>query len=157
MRLMKRLFSTYYLSIHDCSIHSWSRARKNGNYTFLQRRHFNTPSNKIDMDNSLSGEYAYMELLSQIWHEFGQSKELKKEIELRRDLFDVSMLYIQSDDRSLLNDIKLIKADLDKMIAESGAAVEVNFDEQVSKLAKHLGRAINQKETSVFEYYAATN
>ena len=110
----------------------------------------------MPLDNSLVGEQVYMNLLTELWFEFGQSKELKKEIELRKDLMEVNLLYIQTGDRSILNDIKIISSDLEKLLKESSSQVDYDFDEEISKVAKNLGRAINQKETSVFEYYAAT-
>ena len=96
-----------------------------------------------------------MDLLSELWFEFGQSKELQKEIELRKDLMEVSLEYLLSNDRSLLNDIKIIGAELEKLLKDSSNQVEYDFDKEISKVAKNLGYAINQKETSVFEYYAA--
>ena len=83
-------------------------------------------------------------------------KELKKEIDLREDLLNANLNYLLSSDRSLLNDIKLINSDLEKLMKESASAVDYDFDKEVGEVAKYLGRAINQKETSVFEYYAAT-
>lgn len=108
------------------------------------------------MNNTVVGEECYILLLSELWHEFGQSKELKKEIELRQDLMEANLNYLQSNDRSLLNDIKLIKSDLDKLMNDALIEVEYDFDKEVGEVSKHLGRAISQKETSVFEYYAST-
>ena len=96
-----------------------------------------------------------MNLLTELWFEFGQSKELKKEIELRKDLMEVSLEYLLNNDRSLLNDIKIINSDLEKLLNDSSNQVELDFDEEISKVSKHLGYAINQKTTSVFDYYAA--
>jgi S-adenosylmethionine:tRNA-ribosyltransferase-isomerase (queuine synthetase) len=97
-----------------------------------------------------------MGLLTELWHEFGQSKELKKEIDLRKSLIEANLEYLIEGDRSMLNDIKLIKADLEKLLNESSKSVDIDFDKEVGKVAQYLGRAINQKETSIFEYYAAT-
>ena len=152
---MRKSLKLYYSSIHQCSIYSWSRARKHGNFAFLQIKLFSTPSNLIELDQTLSGEKAYMDLLSELWFEFGQSKELQKEIELRKDLMEVSLEYLINNDRSLLNDIKIIGAELEKLLKDSSNQVEYDFDKEISKVAKNLGYAINQKETSVFEYYAA--
>ena len=97
-----------------------------------------------------------MSLLTELWHEFGQSKELKKEIDLRTDLMDLNLEYLIEGDRCLLNDIKIVKAELEKLLKESSNSVDFDFDKEVGKVAQHLGRAINQKETTIFEYYAAT-
>tara|TARA_R110000744_G_scaffold275082_2_gene388058 strand:+ start:3205 stop:3543 length:339 start_codon:yes stop_codon:yes gene_type:complete len=105
---------------------------------------------------TLVGEECYLTLLSELWHEFGQSKELKKEIELRQDLMEANLNYLQANDRSLLNDIKLIKSDLDKLMNDASSDVDYDFDKEAGKLGEHLGMIIKQKETSVFEYYAST-
>ena len=68
-----------------------------------------------------------------------------------------NLLLSSSDEKKPnLNDIKIISSDLEKLLKESSSQVDYDFDEEISKVAKNLGRAINQKETSVFEYYAAT-
>jgi hypothetical protein len=153
---MKKLSIGYFDSIHECSIYSWSRSRKHSNFAFLERKTFDIPSNRITVNNSLKGEAVYLGLLTELWFEFGQSKELKKEIELRKDLMEVSLEYLLNNDRSLLNDIKLIQSELKKLLDESSKQVDYDFDEEISKASKHLGREINQKKTSVFEYYAST-
>lgn len=153
---MRWYLRAYYNSIHTCSIYSWSRARKHGNFSFLQKKHFNTPANKIPQNSSLAGEECYLSLLTELWHEFGQSKELKKEIDLRTDLMELNLEYLIEGDRCLLNDIKIVKAELEKLLKESSSSVDFDFDKEVGKVAQHLGRAINQKETTIFEYYAAT-
>lgn len=154
---MKLYLRSYYNSIHKCSIYEWSRARKHGNFSFLQKKHYNTPSNAIPTNVSLVGEQAYMLLLTELWHEFGQSKELLKEIDLRKDLLAANLEFLIGGDPSMKNDIKLIKADLEKMLKESATTVDYDFDSEISKVAQHLNLGIiNQKKISVFEYYAAT-
>lgn len=98
-----------------------------------------------------------MLLLTELWHEFGQSKELLKEIDLRKDLLAANLEFLIEGDPSMKNDIKLIKADLEKMLKESATSVDYDFDSEISKVAQHLNLGIiNQKKISVFEYYNAT-
>ena len=134
---MLRLFGTYYHSIHTCSIYAWSRTRKHNNLAYLQKKHKHTPSNKIPTDATIKGERAYMDLLTELWFEFGQSKELKREIELRKDLMEMNLMYLTTGDEGYLNDI--------------------NIDEQVARQEERLNREISLKETSVFDYYKSTN
>lgn len=154
---MLRLFGTYYHSIHTCSIYAWSRTRKHNNLAYLQKKHKHTPSNKIPTDATIKGERAYMDLLTELWFEFGQSKELKKEIELRKDLMEMNLMYLTTGDEGYLNDINIISADLEKMLKESANMVDFDFDEQVARQEERLNREISLKETSVFDYYKSTN
>ena len=102
----------------------------------------------------MEGESAYLRLLTELWAEFGQSKELTKEIELRKDLLEVNLLYLETGDRSLKNDIKIIKAELENLLKQTVTQVEYDFEKEVNQLSQHLGRSINQKTTTVFEYYS---
>lgn len=154
---MKKSLKYYYSSIHECNIYAWSRARKHGNFSFLKQEHFNTPSNKIPLDQSLTGEETYLFLLSELWHEFGQSKELLKELELRKDLIEANFLFLIGGDPSMKNDIKLIKADLEKLMNESKADVDYDFDKELNLVTQKSGVGIiNQKKTSMFTYYGLT-
>ena len=98
-----------------------------------------------------------MDLLTELWFEFGQSKELKKEIELRKDLMEMNLMYLTTGDEGYLNDINIISADLEKMLKESANMVDFDFDEQVARQEERLNREISLKETSVFDYYKSTN
>lgn len=150
----KKFSKSYYNSIHTCSIYSWSRTRKHSNFAFLQECFKYTPVTEIPTDLSLEGESAYLRLLTELWAEFGQSKELTKEIELRKDLLEVNLLYLETGDRSLKNDIKIIKAELENLLKQTVTQVEYDFEKEVNQLSQHLGRSINQKTTTVFEYYS---
>ena len=98
-----------------------------------------------------------MDLLTELWFEFGQSKELKREIELRKDLMEMNLMYLTTGDEGYLNDINIISADLEKMLKESANMVDFDFDEQVARQEERLNREISLKETSVFDYYKSTN
>ena len=145
----------YFSSIHTLSIYAWNKQRQHGNFSFLKRKHKNTPINKIPLDITIYGERVYMDLLTELWAEFGQSKELLKEIELRKDLFQCNLDYLTTGDRGILNDIDLINAELSKLLKDSSQG-DYNFDREVNELSKNINRSINQKQTSVFDYYALT-
>jgi len=98
-----------------------------------------------------------MDLLTELWFEFDQSKELKREIELRKDLMEMNLMYLTTGDEGYLNDINIISADLEKMLKESSNMVDFDFDEQVARQEERLNREISLKETSVFDYYKSTN
>jgi hypothetical protein len=106
---------------------------------------------------NMVGELAAENMLTELWHELGQPKALKKEIELKKELIEANIAYIKSSDRSWLNDIKLLQAELDKHNKDSKDSFKYDFNKEVRDVAIRLGVGIlNQKKTTVFDYYNAT-
>tara|TARA_R110002051_G_scaffold324637_2_gene422881 strand:- start:202 stop:600 length:399 start_codon:yes stop_codon:yes gene_type:complete len=129
--------------------------KKHNNYAFLDPKNINKRVKNIEVDHSLEGEKAFLDLTTDYFQEFGLSDDYKKEINLRVKLIKLNCDYSVSGDRNMLNTINYYKGELDKLKNKNTG--EQDNKKEMAYVASKLSRSFNDKEMSIFEYYNLLN
>jgi hypothetical protein len=152
----KKSLKTYYApDIRSVPVYCWHKVKEYNNYAFLKPENLNKRVKDIEIDHSLEGEKAFLDLTTDYFQEYGLSDDYKKEINLRMKLIKLNCDYSVSGDRNLLNSISFYKGELDKL--KSKNVTEENNKKEMAYVASKLSRSFNDKEMSIFEYYNLLN
>lgn len=135
-----------FSSIDDLPQWNWTMVHKTGNLAYIKKLN---NYRKIKEDNSLVLEQLWLAIYDEYLEEFGLSKEYKELLEKKKEIARLKNEFIMTDDRALLNFIKIeeleLEATFDKTEGMSFESVVVGI-ERVQKIH------IDIKKITVFEY-----
>lgn len=135
---------SYFLDIDEMPLYNWRKC-KAGDYTYCRNGH-GEHSEHGDKD---AWEKVYNSYITR----FGFTKKTKIYYEKLQLHTRLLIEYATTGDRFLLNEISVIESELAKFRSE-----KENFDEMVVHVSKYMGGGfINEKETTVLQYYTALN
>ena len=146
--------SSYYSSIYECPIYCWEKAKENYNTAFLKPENLYVNPKNVKLDKDNEGDKTFLAFLTEIFDEFGMSKELEEELKIKQELINAYLDYNISGDRSLLNAVNIHKKKLESKLL-SLEDKTVKFGEELAVVSKSLGALIDPKSTSVYMYYSA--
>ena len=145
------LTEKYYTSIFQCPIYSWEAAKETGNFEFLRKKNLFIPRSKVQESKSNNGQKAFLMLLNEIFEEIGIHNEIKETIELKEELLNTNLEFAITGDRFLLNQIKILKAQIDKK--EGGMNHKVNFSKDFAEVSKNSNGVITDpKTTTIYQF-----
>lgn len=136
----------YYQSIEDMPIYNWFKVN-NGDFRFMLVKH----SIKYDFDKA---KEAFDKLYSEYIDTFGISESYLKVIELKKNISVLKIEMALTGDRFLKNFIRMSEIELNDINSRTN---KTNVNEVKVHLEKYLGFRLNEKETSVKEYYTYLN
>lgn len=136
----------YYQSIEDMPIYNWFKVN-NGDFRFMLVKH----STKYDFDKA---KEAFDKLYSEYIDTFGISESYLKVIELKKNISVLKIEMALTGDRFLKNFIRMSEIELNDINSRTN---KTNVNEVKVHLEKYLGFRLNEKETSVKEYYTYLN
>ena len=138
----EKLFS----SIDDLPQWNWSMIHKTGNLSYLKKL---DSYRKIEEDNTNVLESIWLNIYDEYLEEFGLSKEYKDILERKKEIARLKNEFIMTDNRSLLNFIKIeeieLEATFDKYESMSLESVVIGI-ERMQKVS------IDVKKITVYEY-----
>ena len=141
----------YYTSIFQCPIYSWEVAKETGNFEFLRKKNLFIPRSQVKESKSTNGQKAFLMLLNEIFEEIGIHDEIKEAVGIKEELVNVNLEYIMTGQRFLLNQIKILKAELEKK--ETNLEVKVNFSKDFAEVSKQSNGVITDpKTTTIYQY-----
>lgn len=136
----------YYESIEDMPIYNWFKVN-NGDLRFML----------VKLTTKYDGQKA-KEAFDNLYREyidvFGISESYLKVIELKKNISVLKIEKALTGDRFLNNFIRMAEIELNDINAKTN---KTNTNEVKVHLEKYLGFRLNEKETSVKEYYTYLN
>ncbi len=139
--------SEVFSSIDDLPQWNWSQIHKTGNLAYLKK--LNT-YRKIEIDNSLVLEKIWLSIYDEYLEEFGLSKEYKEILERKKEIARLKNEFIMTDNRSLLNFIKIEELELEATFDKSES---MSFESVVIGIEKIQKIRLNPKEITVYVYH----
>ena len=135
-----------YGSIDDLPQWNWVQVHKSGNLAYIKKL---DTYRKIEEDNSLELEKIWLEIYDEYLEEFGLSKEYKEILERKKNIARMKNEFIMTDNRTLLNFIKIEEMELKNTLDNSGG---MSFESVVDGIEKIQKIPINIKEITVYKY-----
>mgnify|MGYP003530780370 FL=1 len=136
----------FYESIEDMPIYNWFKVN-NGDMRFMLIKQTKT------YDKAKAREY-FDKIYSEYIDVFGISESYLKVIELKKQISVLNIEMAITGDRILKNFIKMAQIELNQINSKTN---KTNTNEVKVHLEKYLGFRLNEKETSVKEYYTYLN
>ena len=140
--------SKVYSSIDDLPQWNWSQVHKTGNLAYLKKLN---SYRKLEEDNSLVLEQLWLGIYDEYLDEFGLSKEYKEILEKKKEIARLKNEFIMTDNRSLLNFIKIEEIELEATFDKSES---MSFESAVVGIEKIQKIRINPKEITVYEFHS---
>ena len=137
-----KLFS----SIDDLPQWNWTMIHKTGNLAYIKQL---DSYRKVKEDNSLVLEQVWLSIYDEYLEEFGLSKEYKEILERKKEIARMKNEFIMTDNRSLLNFIKIEELELEASFDKSEG---MSFESVVIGLERVQKIHIDIKKITVFEY-----
>ena len=137
-----KLFS----SIDDLPQWNWTMIHKTGNLAYIKQL---DSYRKVKEDNSLVLEQLWLSIYDEYLEEFGLSKEYKEILERKKEIARMKNEFIMTDNRSLLNFIKIEELELEASFDKSEG---MSFESVVVGLERVQKIHIDIKKITVFEY-----
>tara|TARA_R110000765_G_scaffold67450_3_gene130288 strand:+ start:1269 stop:1775 length:507 start_codon:yes stop_codon:yes gene_type:complete len=146
----------YFSSIYDCPVYAWEKAKEYNNTSFLKPEYLNVSPKDVPLDENSDGDNVFLELLEEIFLEFGINKTLLDEAKIKKQLLKAYLDHSLTGDRNILNTVNVLKNKLEDISSKKGDEKEVVFGEELAIVSKGMGGGVmNPKKTTVFEYYSA--
>ena len=136
----------FYESIEDMPIYNWFKVN-NGDMRFMLIKQ------TTKYDGKKAREY-FDKIYSEYIDVFGISESYLKVIELKKQISVLNIEMAITGDRILKNFIKMAQIELNQINSKTN---KTNTNEVKVHLEKYLGFRLNEKETSVKEYYTYLN
>lgn len=136
----------FYESIEDMPIYNWFKVN-NGDMRFMLIKQ------TAKYDGKKAREY-FDKIYSEYIDVFGISESYLKVIELKKNISVLQIEMAITGDRILKNFIKMAQVELNQINSKTN---KTNTNEVKVHLEKYLGFRLNEKETSVKEYYTYLN
>ncbi len=133
-------------SIDNLPQWNWTMVHKTGNLSYIKRL---DTYRKIEDDSSEELEKAWLSIYDEYLEEFGLSKEYKEILERKKDIARMKNEFIMTDNRSLLNFIKIEELELEATFDKSEG---MSFESVVNGIEKIQRIPIKIKEITVYEY-----
>lgn len=138
----EKLFS----SIDDLPQWNWSMIHKTGNLSYLKKL---DSYRKIEEDNTNVLESIWLNIYDEYLEEFGLSKEYKDILERKKEIARLKNEFIMTDNRSLLNFIKIEEIELEATFDKSES---MSFESVVIGIERMQKVSIDVKKITVYEY-----
>jgi hypothetical protein len=119
---------------------------KTGNLAYIKQL---DSYRKVKEDNSLVLEQVWLSIYDEYLEEFGLSKEYKEILERKKEIARMKNEFIMTDNRSLLNFIKIEELELEASFDKSEG---MSFESVVVGLERVQKIHIDIKKITVFEY-----
>ena len=158
MLFVKSLFNWYeqksaqdktpkiFSSIDDLPQWNWVQVHKTGNLAYIKK--LNSYRN-INEDNSLVLEQVWLTIYDEYLTEFGLSKEYKEILERKKQIARMKNEFIMTDNRALLNFIKIEELELEATFDKSET---MGFESVVVAIEKVKKFKIDIKKITVFDF-----
>lgn len=158
LRKLKILFSkitekkskdtSFYNHIEELPVWNWNKIHETGNLNYL---YINQDKYKFDIFKS-SLEDIWLDLLQQYFDRYGLPQKLARKFKLKKRLISIRCQFILTGDRSLLNEIALLEADL-AMISPSKSKKGMDFNKFMWELRLRSGFSdLDPKKMSVVDH-----
>jgi len=136
----------YYESIDELPIYNWRKINETNDLKYLLKQKCGLTKKKF-----LILQQAWEKLYDNFLDTFGINDDFKKVMELKRDILVLKINMQMDKDPFIINFIEMKEVELNAIIksGESG----ISFNEIKAHVAKFMGFAINEKETSTRDYY----
>jgi len=100
----------------------------------------------------------YLQMLTEFFNEFGQTKQFKDEIKIKEELLSLRLAFINTGDTFILNDIAILeKKLLDKQASNIDKTLKVDTDledkQMIARVSKSLPYPIDIRKISVLTFY----
>jgi len=135
-----------YSSIDDLPQWNWTQIHKTGNLAYIKKL---DSYRNIEEDNRLVLEQIWLSIYDQYLEEFGLSKEYKEILERKKEIARMKNEFIMTDNRNLLNFIKIEELELEASFDKSEG---MNFESVVVGIERVQKIHIDIKKITVFEY-----
>jgi hypothetical protein len=135
-----------FSSIDDLPQWNWNMIHKTGNLAYIKKL---KSYRKVEIDDSLVLEQIWLSIYDEYLEEFGLSKEYKDILERKKDIARMKNEFILTDNRSLLNFIKIEELELEATFDKSEG---MSFESVVNGIEKLQRIPIKIKEITVYEY-----
>jgi hypothetical protein len=110
----------------------------------------------VEKEYSPYAHLAYMNLIDEHMLEFGITSDQKREIELKKKLFNLYYDFINADTPKargrIQNEIFFAKEDIN-ILNKGKKKSSFNYKKEVGIIGKSLGRSIDTLTTTVYQYY----
>ena len=135
----------YYVSVDDLPIFNWAMINEDNKIQYIRKGEYDKQPVQEDVEawKAFSNTYS---------NDIGESKNYTRYIELLQESNELIAEYIATNNTSLLNDIKLLQADISKAkekIDENDSSI---FDMVVS-IHQHLGIQLDPQTTTVRMFF----
>lgn len=154
-------FKSLYRSLYNLPLYNWMKMRKHNDFSYLikdEKRHGIPlkPYAKIILHD------LYLEILTEFFEEFGQSKSYSNEIKLIKKITLLNLEYAATDNKFLLNDIEVLNHKLEQIrIRNAEKDMGIDSDEEMRKLiglvSSSLGKPVDTKRIMTLQFYTQVN
>jgi hypothetical protein len=146
-----------YNTLHDLPVFNWFKCRSNESFSFLLK-----DKSFYDLDNEalfkkfpgVDFEGLFLELLTEFFKEFGQTKEHKNELKLKMELHGLNIQYLKTGDRFIINHIETVNLKLNELQADNiDEENNIDIKKEIALIGKSMGAFIDTKKVTTYQYY----
>lgn len=136
-----------YKNINDLPVHNWFLVREKQDFSYLLK-----DPKKLNIFEQIKLKDLYLSILQEFVDTFGQNKTYEKELDLMVKLIDARLLFVETGDRFLINEIEILERQILELKLNE---IDIKFDikKEVALISKTSGFLINLQKTSVYQYY----
>ena len=142
-----------YKTLYKLPVYNWMKCRINKDFSYLYEDE-SLHGKPLEEEQVLNINDIYLGMITEFFNEFGQTKSFKNEIKLKSEIIDLNIEFIKTGDKFLLNAIKMLNIDLEKMSVKNVEEdLNVNYKKELAKLGESMGIFVNTKTVNVIDYY----
>lgn len=133
----------YYSELDDISLYNWDKLLS-GDLRYISKK----PTKTITESMSMAFESLYNKYLAT----YGVSDKYQEYIDIKRQLIELRIAFIQTGDTFLLNQIEIEQSNLERLMKEQEDGMTIA--DSLTILGRHFGRWIEKKDITVEGYEA---
>lgn len=131
---------THYTHIKDLPLYNWRECQE-GNLEFTR---------KGDEGDALTDSQAWDEIYNSFLQKFDQGRKFRQYYEKQDQLTEAYAEYAKTGDRFLMNDINVLRDELESLKRNDNP---YTFEDSVADVSKWMGSVIDETKTTVLQFY----
>lgn len=142
----------HYTAIDEMPIYNWRKINETNDlrWLFPEGKGMITPKKKTLLSE------AWEKIFDSFIDTFGISKDFRRVLELRREIIVLKSKSLIYGDKSLNTMIKILNIELERLLKNTEAGVKT-FSEVKGYIEKFMGFQLNERTTTVLDYYTYLN
>lgn len=133
----------YYSDLDDISLYNWDKLLS-GDLRYISKK----PTKTITESMSMAFESLYNKYLAT----YGVSEKYQEYIDIKRQLIELRIAFIQTGDMFLLNQVEIEQSNLEHLMKEQEGGMSIS--ESLIHLGKFFGNWIDKRNITVEGYEA---
>lgn len=135
---------SYYDDIEFLPLTIWEKCQNGELFHLRKELESGTDEQDIEVWQDLNYQYA---------EEFGLSRHHQKYLLLKKQLMILELRMLETGNRMLLNDIRMVKSEITELSKGNESQDSVSIDDSLIWLSKFMGFFLNKNDLMTKQYY----